>query len=106
VEVYPLDPTFRLLDTLILLSLSMESRHGYDIEAHISNLGGRRVLPGTSSAYKALARLVREGHVMRLQTEAGSRRRYYAITDEGRAQLRRDLLLMRNVIAAYDTRQA
>jgi len=101
-EVFPFDPTFRLVDTLILLSLSMESRHGYDIEAHVTNMGGGRVIPGTSAPYKALRRLQKEGLVRPLESEAGERRRYYAITDDGREQLRRDVRLMRGIVTAYE----
>lgn len=96
------DPTFRLVDTLILLSLSRQMRHGYEIEAHIYNMGRGRVMAATGGAYKAIARLVKEGTIERLDHEPGDRRRYYAITEEGRRQLGRDIWLMRRVVTAYE----
>jgi len=103
-EVHPLDPPFRLVDTLILASLSREPRHGYRLEAHVVNISGGRIMPGRSTVYKALGRLVREGLVIELVSAPGDRRRYYDITGDGRSQLGRDLRLLRGVVQAFDLR--
>jgi DNA-binding PadR family transcriptional regulator len=98
------DPTFRLADTLILASLSRQPRYGYELEGHIVNISYGRISPGWSTTYKALRRLARQGFIKELDRLPGDRRRYYDITESGRAQLGRDLALMRGIVRAFDMR--
>jgi DNA-binding PadR family transcriptional regulator len=69
----------------ILLALADQDRHGYGTIKEIEGRGG--TAPSTGAMYLALHRMQAEGLVREVPTPAGSdsRRRYYRITDEGRA---------------------
>lgn len=97
------DTPFRLIDTLILASLSRSPKHGYVLDALITNVSLGRIMPGKAAIYKVLRRLQREGLVQEL-TGASSRRREYDITPAGRSQLGRDLALLRRTLQAFDDR--
>jgi DNA-binding PadR family transcriptional regulator len=96
------EPNFSLIDTLILFSLGQESQYGYKIEAHVVNLAIGRVMPGRSTIYKALKRLIKEGFVVAAGKEG--RRQYYEITQAGEHQLKRDISLLRRLLRAYELR--
>jgi PadR family transcriptional regulator, regulatory protein PadR len=76
------------LDGLLLATLEAGPRHGYAVmEALRAGSGGRFDLP-TGTVYPALHRLERAGLVRsRWSTEAGRRRRSYALTAAGRRAL-------------------
>jgi DNA-binding PadR family transcriptional regulator len=101
-ERYIFDPPFRLVDTLILASLRRSPKHGYVLEAHVTNVSLGRVLPGHATVYKALKRLAKDELIIPLESEPSDRRRYYDITRKGKAQLGRDLALLRRVLEAFD----
>lgn len=76
----------------ILLALESGPRHGYGIIADVERRSPseRTLLP--SLLYRRLARLVEEGVVQEVTPpgQADSRRKYYALTDLGRALVRRE----------------
>lgn len=78
------EPTF-----LILTALADEPRHGYGVIKQVAELsdGHTTLLPGT--LYAALDRLTAEGLVQpdREERVEGRLRRYYRLTDSGRAAL-------------------
>src|SRR4051812_46131189 len=98
------DTPFRLIDTLILASLSRSPKHGYVLDAHVTNVSLGRIMPGKAAVYKVLGRLDREGLVNELPS-VGGRRKEYEITSAGRSQLGRDLMLLRRTLQAFDDRQ-
>lgn len=77
-----------MLDLCVLATLDEQERHGYAIASALEQAGMGRVKGGT--LYPVLARLHAAGHVA-ARWEPGERgpgRKYYALTDDGRALLR------------------
>lgn len=73
----------------ILLALADERRHGYGIIKEIEARSGPAAVPSTGALYLALQRMESEGLVTeapRPADDADARRRYYRITDRGRAE--------------------
>lgn len=78
------EPTY-----FILAALQDEARHGYAIMIRAEELSRGRVKLATGTLYAALDRLTGEGLVQVVNEEIvnGRARRYYELTDEGRAAL-------------------
>ena len=78
------EPTY-----FILAALQDEPRHGYAIMTRAEELSRGLVKLATGTLYAALDRLTGEGYIRAVREEIvnGRARRYYALTDEGRAAL-------------------
>jgi len=78
------EPTY-----FILAALQDEARHGYAIMARAEELSRGLVRVATGTLYTALDRLTGEGYIRVVSEEIvnGRARRYYELTDEGRAAL-------------------
>ncbi|HKT02666.1 MAG TPA: PadR family transcriptional regulator [Rugosimonospora sp.] len=78
------EPTY-----FILAALQEQALHGYAIMARAEDLSGGRVRLSTGTLYAALDRLAGEQLVRVADEEVvnGRARRYYALTDAGRAAL-------------------
>jgi len=96
-EPLPLTP----LSMAILLALAGGDRHGYTLMQEIEEQTDGALRPGTGSLYAGLQRLMADGLIRETEGEAGAdrRRRYYAITDEGRAVARDEAQRMRRVLS-------
>lgn len=86
------EPTF-----FILTALAKEPLHGYGIIRTVEELSEGRVKLQAGTLYAALDRLTGEGHVSLDHEEAvdGRLRRYYRLTDGGRALLTAEVELLR-----------
>jgi DNA-binding PadR family transcriptional regulator len=75
--------------TLILICLAEEPRHGYAILKEVEALSHGRVIFSTGTLYGALARLLDQGLVERLEDEeaTGRARKSYRLTSLGRKVL-------------------
>jgi len=80
----------------ILLAL-YEPRHGYGIMQLASQLSGGRVRLAAGTLYGALNTLCEKGWIRELPVQAGSRRKEYVITDEGKAAARAELVRLRQL---------
>lgn len=93
----------RKLETLteqmyyMLLSLARESRHGYEIMQVVSQLTGGRVILGAGTLYALLSRFEEEGYIFLCDTR--ERRKYYALSTEGRRVLREEYDRLRRLVA-------
>lgn len=88
-----------LLDVCVLKALSKEDSYGYAI---VKSLSGRIDI-SESTLYPILRRLEAAGCVTEYSKETGGRlRKYYAVTDEGRARIARFLDEWREVAAIFD----
>jgi len=78
------EPTFFILTALVRTPL-----HGYGIIKAVEQLSGGRVKLKAGTLYAALDRLAAEGLVVVDREEAvgGRLRRYYVLSDDGRAAL-------------------
>jgi DNA-binding PadR family transcriptional regulator len=76
---------------MILLSLAAEDQHGYAIIQDVARRTEGEVVLTASTLYAALKRLVDQGWIVERANKSrdeDARRRYYALTDRGRATLR------------------
>ena len=90
------------VDVLILKTLSWRSLHGYGIAERIGQRSDGELAVEDAALYQALHRLERKGLV---ESEWGisdtnRRARFYAITPEGRRQLRTEVVELRRYVAA------
>ena len=88
----------------ILFSLAGGERHGYAMmkDARTPEGGGVDMGPGT--LYGTLERMVRDGLVIEADTSDDQRRRYYRLTDSGRAVLEAELARMQATLQAAHLR--
>jgi len=87
---------------LVLMSLANEAKHGYAMQGDIARFADRRLGPGT--LYGAIARLEEAGLIEALPSY--ERRKPYAMTDRGRAELVGRLEAMRRLTKEGDRRLA
>jgi DNA-binding PadR family transcriptional regulator len=79
----------------IMLSISLEPRHGYAIMKDVQSLSEDRVVLSTGTLYGALKRLLKQGWIERVEEESdktnaeesGRIRKAYALTSLGRRVL-------------------
>ena len=95
-ERLPLSP----LSMAILLALADGDRHGYALMQEIEAQTDGALVPGTGSLYAGLQRLMGDGLIREAAGEPGAdrRRRYYAITEEGREIARAEVRRMLRVL--------
>ena len=68
----------------ILLSLATKERHGYEIMKQVENDSKGKVKLGPGTLYGAIKRMLEEKLIVELNT-THSRRKYYKLTEKGRA---------------------
>ena len=90
----------------ILTALAGSPQHGYGIMGDVEELSGGRVTLKVGSLYGVLDRLVLEGLVERDREEAhnGRLRRYYRLTEDGRAALTTEVARQTANVAAAGRR--
>jgi DNA-binding PadR family transcriptional regulator len=77
------------LDLLLLSSLGVGEAHGYALIARIHERSGARLELQEGSVYPALHKLEEAGSVASRWADDGGRRRLYALTRAGHAELAR-----------------
>jgi len=92
-------------DTIILAQLARGDNYGYEINKNIQKLTNEEYGLKEATLYTAFKRLEQGGLIRSYWGDegAGARRRYYAITDEGRTQLeerRQEWEHTRNLLSA------
>lgn len=92
----------------ILLSLCDQPRHGYGVMSEVAQLSDNQVSIGPGTLYGTLQRLQTAGLVedCRQPDFAGSRRRYYRLTGNGRQVLAAELDRLRSVLAAAKAKRS
>ena len=84
------------LDYHVLLALAEGPRHGYGIKEAVSEESGGTLDPQAASLYRIIARLITGGLVREVGPRSeeaphpGRPRRYYDLSDPGRAALARE----------------
>ena len=80
------------LDMLILRTLALEPMHGYGIGVRIEQISKGVFQVNAGSLFPAFRRLERDGFIKGewRDTENNRRARYYSLTTQGRARLKRD----------------
>ena len=79
------------LDMLILRVLALEPMHGYGIGVRLEQISRGAFRVNAGSLFPAFRRLERDGLVLAewQLTENGRRAKYYTLTSQGRARLKR-----------------
>ena len=80
------------LDMLILRTLTLEPMHGYGIGTRLTQISDGVLQVNAGSLFPALGRLERNGLITGewRSTENSRKAKYYSITAQGRATLRRE----------------
>ena len=96
------------LSHAILLALAEQDLHGYALAQAVERETGGVVRPGTGTLYAALQRLADEGLIAdsldRPAPDEDQRRKYYRITDQGRAAARIEAARLQRVLALSSRR--
>lgn len=103
----PTNPHDRLpltpLTMAVLLALADRDLHGYALMKEVERQTDGHLAPGTGTLYAALQRLTDDGLIDESPEEPGPdedpRRRYYRITDGGRATARAEADRLARVVA-------
>ncbi len=89
----------------ILLSLSADNKHGYAILQDVEALSDGRVQLSTSTLYEALARLLDQGLIARVEGPAaaddqnpGRPRKVYRLTPSGRRVLNAEVARLQGLV--------
>jgi DNA-binding PadR family transcriptional regulator len=92
----------------ILLSLAHAPRHGYAIMKEVEGLSAGRIRLSTGTLYGALARLLEQGWIERLDNAEpqGRPRKDYALTDTGRRILTAEAARLEGLVVAARLRLA
>src|SRR5918996_2722120 len=80
------------LDMLVLKTLALEPMHGYGIGTRLTQISKGVFQVNAGSLFPAFRRLERDGLIKGewRETENNRRARYYSLTTQGRARLKRD----------------
>ena len=81
------------LDMLVMKAVEAEAQHGFGIARWVESVTGDRLSVEEGALYPALHRMERKGWLSSewRRTENGRRARYYALTSDGAAELRRQI---------------
>ncbi len=92
-------------DTIILRQLSEGDSYGYQINKKVSEVSGGSFEMKEATLYTAFRRLESAGLIRSYwgDENTGARRRYYAITEEGRQRLAQDREAWRETRTLIDT---
>ena len=91
-------------DSIILRRLSAGESYGYRINREVSLLSGGAFELKEATLYTAFRRLEAAGFILSRwgDEESGARRRYYTLTDAGRARLNEDTETWKNTRELLD----
>jgi PadR family transcriptional regulator PadR len=80
------------LEMLVLRTLTLEPMHGYGVGTRLTQISNGVLQVNAGSLFPALGRLERNGLIKGewRSTENGRRAKYYSITPQGRARLKRE----------------
>jgi len=93
----------------ILLSLAIESKHGYAIMKEVGELSDGRVLLATGTLYSALHRMLQDGWIERVPQPPsgtdGRKRKFYRLTEAGRRILDAETARLRRLTKLSELRE-
>jgi DNA-binding PadR family transcriptional regulator len=89
----------------ILLALSLKERHGYEIIKQIEEDSNGKIRLSPGALYTSIKQLLEQRLVQEVDKNDDTRRRYYRLTDKGKASLSEELDYYQNTIALARKRQ-
>ena len=98
----PIDLLPGTVDVLILRTLAWQPMHGYGVSRHIRQVSDGVLAIESAALYQALHRLERKKWIRADWglSENNRRAKYYALTSEGRKQLRAETAIWRTYVDA------
>lgn len=93
------------LEYHVLLAMAEGPRYGYAVRDAVEEESGGTLTPRAGTLYRVIARLITSGLVSEIEAppepepHPGRPRRYYALTEEGRARLLEEAHRMRDAAA-------
>jgi PadR family transcriptional regulator PadR len=100
----PTDLVQGTLDLLILKTISLEPKHGWAIAKRIQQVSREALQVQQGSLYPALHRLEQQGWIEAewRSTETGRMAKFYSLTGDGRAQMKKELATWSRLSAAIN----
>lgn len=89
----------------ILLALSLKERHGYEIIKQVADDSNRKITLSPGALYTSIKQLLEQQLISEVERNDDSRRRYYVLSENGRAVLSEELAYYENTIALARQRQ-
>ena len=90
----------------ILLALALKPRHGYEIMQQVEIDSGGKVRLGPGALYGSIKHLLGQGLIEETAGGNGERRRYYRLTEGGRARLSSELQYFATAVELAKQRRA
>ena len=89
----------------ILIALSLKERHGYEIIKQVEEDSNKKIHLSPGALYTSIKQLLDQRLITEVNRNDDSRRRYYRLSDKGKAVLNKELAYYRNTIALARERQ-
>lgn len=83
----------------ILLALSLKERHGYEIIKQIAEDSNNKIMLSPGALYTSIKQLLEQKLITEVPKSDDTRRRYYRLSDKGRAALSEELDYYQNTVA-------
>lgn len=90
----------------ILVTLTLEPRHGYDIMKQVAADSNSKIHLGPGALYTSVKRLCEQGLIEEIEERTDTRRRYYRLTPNGRNALKAELDYYETAVRLAHDRQA
>ena len=82
----------------ILLALSLKERHGYEIIKQVAEDSNGKIKLSPGALYTSIKQLLEQKLINEVNKKKDTRRRYYRLSDKGKALLTQELDYYKNTI--------
>lgn len=89
----------------ILLALSLKERHGYEIIKQVEEDSNNKIHLSPGALYTSIKQLLEQKLIEEVSRQDDTWRRYYSLSDKGKAVLAEELDYYQNTIALARERQ-
>lgn len=89
----------------ILLALSLKERHGYEIIKQVNEDSNGKINLSPGALYTSIKQLLEQKLIKEVHQEDDTRRRYYRLSDKGKAALSVELDYYQNTVTLARQRQ-
>jgi DNA-binding PadR family transcriptional regulator len=82
----------------ILLALSLKERHGYEIIKQVAADSSAKIKLSPGALYTSIKQLLEQKLIVEVKRDYDTRRRYYRLSDKGKAMLAEELQYYQNSV--------